>query len=95
MDTETQPFQLFGRGATYWVRFSIEDQGKQRFSLGTKDAALAQQKYQRSVWSADPDAFGRLRTAYRFCQTYAMNQILEGVDVYTLAITIRTSARMI
>jgi len=41
------------------------------------------------------DAFGRLRTACSFRHTYATNQIRDGVDVYTLAINMRTSVRMI
>jgi integrase len=41
------------------------------------------------------DAFGRARTAYSFRHTYATNQIRKGTDVYTLAINMRTSVRMI
>lgn len=41
------------------------------------------------------DAFGRARTTYSFRHTYASNQIRDGVDVYTLAINMRTSVRMI
>jgi integrase len=41
------------------------------------------------------DAFGRARTAYSFRHTYASNQIRKGTDVYTLAINMRTSVRMI
>jgi integrase len=41
------------------------------------------------------DAFGRARSAYSFRHTYATNQIRSGVDVYTLAINMRTSVRMI
>jgi integrase len=41
------------------------------------------------------DSFGRVRTAYSFRHTYATNQIRKGTDVYTLAINMRTSVRMI
>ena len=41
------------------------------------------------------DAFGRKRTAYSFRHTYASNQIRKGTDIYTLAINMRTSVRMI
>ncbi|SFV36573.1 Phage integrase family protein [Devosia crocina] len=74
METETQPFQLFQRGATYWVRFSIKGQGQQRFSLGTKDAALAQrlaqQKYQHSVWSADQGLLAGKTSFDKLAQQY-------------------------
>lgn len=35
------------------------------------------------------------RTAYSFRHTYASNQIRKGTDIYTLAIDMRTSVRMI
>lgn len=41
------------------------------------------------------DAFGRARTAYSFRHTYATNQLRKGTDIYTLAINMRTSVRMI
>src|SRR5690606_41552982 len=41
------------------------------------------------------DAFGRSRTAYSFRHTYATNQLRKGTDIYTLAINMRTSVRMI
>lgn len=41
------------------------------------------------------DAFGRPRSAYSFRHTYASNQIRKGTDIYTLAINMRTSVRMI
>jgi integrase len=41
------------------------------------------------------DAFGRPRSAYSFRHTYATNQLRKGTDVYTLAINMRTSVRMI
>lgn len=41
------------------------------------------------------DAFGRTRTAYSFRHTYATNQLRKGTDIYTLAINMRTSVRMI
>lgn len=41
------------------------------------------------------DAFDRVRTAYSFRHTYASNQLRDGVDIYTLAINMRTSIRMI
>jgi integrase len=41
------------------------------------------------------DAFGRARSAYSFRHTYATNQLRKGIDVYTLAINMRTSVRMI
>lgn len=41
------------------------------------------------------DAFGRPRSAYSFRHTYATNQLRKGIDVYTLAINMRTSVRMI
>src|SRR5690606_32639054 len=41
----------------YWVRFSITGQGQKRIGLKTEDpeeaAKLAQQHYQRAVWSAE------------------------------------------
>jgi integrase len=41
------------------------------------------------------DAFGRVRTAYSFRHTYATQQLRKGTDIYTLAINMRTSVRMI
>lgn len=41
------------------------------------------------------DAFGRARTAYSFRHSYATNQLRKGTDIYTLAINMRTSVRMI
>ncbi len=41
------------------------------------------------------DAFGRSRTAYSFRHTYASNQLRKGMDVYALAINMRTSVKMI
>lgn len=41
------------------------------------------------------DAFGRVRTAYSFRHTYATNQLRKGTDIYTLAINMRTSVKMI
>jgi integrase len=41
------------------------------------------------------DAFGRARTAHSFRHTYATNQLRKGTDIYTLAINMRTSVRMI
>jgi integrase len=41
------------------------------------------------------DAFGRPRTAYSFRHTYATNQLRKGTNIYTLAINMRTSVRMI
>ena len=57
MTSPVPPFQIYQRGAVFWARFSIEGQGQQRVSLGTKDEALvdklAEQAYQRAVWSAE------------------------------------------
>lgn len=57
MNAPTPPFQIYLRGATYWVRFSIKGQGQQRMSLGTKDAEkaekLAEETYQHAIWSAE------------------------------------------
>ena len=41
------------------------------------------------------DAFGRARSAYSFRHTYATRQLRKGTDVYTLAINMRTSVKMI
>jgi integrase len=41
------------------------------------------------------DVFGRERSAYSFRHTYATRQLRKGTDVYTLAINMRTSVRMI
>jgi integrase len=41
------------------------------------------------------EAFSRKRTAYSFRHTYASNQVRKGTDIYTLAINMRTSVRMI
>ena len=41
------------------------------------------------------DVFGRVRTAYSFRHTYATNQLRKGTDIYTLAINMRTSVKMI
>lgn len=41
------------------------------------------------------DVFGRSRSAYSFRHTYATRQLRKGTDVYTLAINMRTSVRMI
>ena len=41
------------------------------------------------------DAFGRARSAYSFRHTYATRQLRKGTDVYTLALNMRTSVRMI
>lgn len=40
----TAPYQVFTRGATYYVRFSIKGQGQIVKSLGTKDEREAQRK---------------------------------------------------
>jgi len=40
-------------------------------------------------------AFGRKRTACSFRHPYATSQIGKGTDIYTLAINMRTSVRMI
>lgn len=57
MDSPAPPFQIYTRGAVYWVRFSIKGQGQQRMSLETKDAEeaekRAEQTYQRALWSAE------------------------------------------
>lgn len=75
LDTETQPFQLFQRGAIYWVRFSIKGQGQLRLSLGTKDGdeaqRLAQQKYQRSLWSAEHGILAGKTSFDKLAQQYA------------------------
>lgn len=41
------------------------------------------------------DAFGRARSAYSFRHTYATRQLRKGTDVYTLAVNMRTSVKMI
>ncbi|MBS1165545.1 MAG: hypothetical protein H6R00_1570 [Proteobacteria bacterium] len=41
------------------------------------------------------DVFGQVRSAYSFRHTYATRQLRKGTDVYTLAINMRTSVRMI
>ncbi|MBI1619818.1 site-specific integrase [Aquamicrobium zhengzhouense] len=41
------------------------------------------------------DPFGRARTAYSFRHTYATRQLQKGTDIYTLAINMRTSVKMI
>ena len=41
------------------------------------------------------DAFGRARSAYSFRHTYATRQLCKGTDIYTLAINMRTSVKMI
>ena len=41
------------------------------------------------------DAFDRARSAYSFRHTYATRQLRKGTDVYTLAINMRTSVKMI
>lgn len=41
------------------------------------------------------DAFGRARSAYSFRHTYATRQLRKGTDIYTLAINMRTSVKMI
>lgn len=41
------------------------------------------------------DVFGEARSAYSFRHTYATRQLRKGTDVYTLAINMRTSVRMI
>ncbi|MBS1165414.1 MAG: chemotaxis protein CheB [Proteobacteria bacterium] len=41
------------------------------------------------------DVFGQVRSAYSFWHTYATRQPRKGTDVYTLAINMRTSVRMI
>ncbi len=41
------------------------------------------------------DVFGRARSAYSFRHTYATRQLRKGTDVYTLAINMRTSVKMI
>lgn len=57
LDSPAPPFQIYTRGAVYWVRFSIKGQGQQRMSLETKDAEeaekRAEQTYQRALWSAE------------------------------------------
>ena len=41
------------------------------------------------------DAFDRARSAYSFRHTCATRQLRKGTDVYTLAINMRTSVKMI
>ncbi|MCG8271607.1 tyrosine-type recombinase/integrase [Aquamicrobium sp. NLF2-7] len=41
------------------------------------------------------DVFGRPRSAYSFRHTYATRQLRKGTDVYTLAVNMRTSVKMI
>jgi len=56
------------------VRFSIKGQGQLRFSLGTKDPALAQrlaqQKYQHSLWSADQGLLAGKTSFDKLAQQY-------------------------